>query len=120
MSSQRRRLGKKNVIGGDSGVSGDMSAASITSLPTNVSYLDNIVYTCRWTGAPIGVITINGSLDGSDWYALPGFTVSPQPAGTSSSASIDIDETGFLYLQVVYTKTSGTGTLAVSIGAKGK
>ena len=97
---------------------GDMSGATVTSATTNIQYLDNIAYQLYWTGTPTGTFDVQVSGDNTNWASLP---LNPVPAATASSGSafIDIYQTAANYIRVVYTRTSGSGTLNVLISAKG-
>lgn len=107
---------------------GDMSAASITSLVSEIQYLDDIAIQMNWSGSPVGTFAIQGSLDyaqdyagnvtnAGNWIAL---TLNPIPAATGSSGNwlVNLDGLSFPAIRLVYTKTSGTGTLNAFISGK--
>lgn len=107
---------------------GDMSTASLISSVTNIQYMDNICIELVFTGSPVGTFAVQGSADydqdaqgvvlnAGNWVAL---TLSPSPAATGSANSIliDMNQLSFPWMRVVYTKTSGTGTLNAYIGGK--
>lgn len=81
-------------------------------------------FQAEWTGNPTGTLVVQGSLQigvGSipvpTWTNIP-FTLTPgNPAGTASSAIIDV-LTACEYIRVQYTNTTGTGTLNVRSSAK--
>lgn len=123
MSSRKNVLPPFAIIS-----SGDMSQSSLTSTVTNIQYMDNICISLVWTGSPTGTFAVQGSLDhqqdalgniitAGNWIALG---LSPNPAATGSAGStlIDLNQLSFPYIRVVYTKTSGTGTLNAKIGGK--
>jgi hypothetical protein len=108
--------------------SGDMSQSFITSSITGIQYLDNIGIQLNWTGTPIGSFSFQVSIDHAqdnrgnvtvvgNWVTL---AVSPTiaAAGTSDQAYVDINQTGATFIRVLYTKTSGTGTLNAFLSAK--
>lgn len=109
-------------------VSQDMSAASITSNVIDIRYLDDIAIQAVWTGtSPVGTITVQGSLD----YSAPPMAIanagiwttvvlSPTAAvsGNTGNILINMDQLSFPYIRIVYTKTSGTGTLSTYICGK--
>lgn len=100
-----------------SGVSGDMSQASITSLGFNVQNMDNIGIQIVWTGSPVGTLALNGSGYDGGYLPLPGFSVNA-PSGSAGGTLLDIVPTSMFWLQLVYTKTSGTGSLNAWFFAK--
>jgi hypothetical protein len=112
-----------------------MSLADITSDPTVLQSLTSCSYELSWTGAaPIGTASIQFSNDyslGADgktanagnWVtatlSLNGAPVSSIPiSGSPGNAFIDIDKTAAYAVRLVYTKTSGTGTLKATVNAK--
>ncbi|GAC1590972.1 MAG: hypothetical protein NVS3B25_09970 [Hymenobacter sp.] len=101
---------------------GDMSQASLTTPALNVQDLGRVGLALMFTGTPTGTFSVNVSLDyngvsGGTWIPL---TLSPAPVASGAANQIYIDLTVVTapWLQVVYTKTSGTGTLDVYASAK--
>lgn len=108
---------------------GDMSLASITSDITEVKLQDNVGIQLHWTGTPVGTFAFQVSLDhkkdpngnvlvAGNWVSLP---MSPAiaAAGGADDAYVDLNQLSAQYIRVVYTRTSGSGTLDVYVGAKG-
>ena len=106
-----------------------MASATLTSSVVEIRNQDNVGIQLSWTGTPVGTfavqISINHAQDASgnvtvagDWVTL---TLSPSiaAAGTPDSAIIDLNQMSASYIRVVYTRTSGTGTLNAYITAKG-
>lgn len=110
-------------------------AANIFSKPTIIQKLSMISYQAEWTGTtPIGAASVevsnNYSLnpDGSvknagTWTTMTfqynGTAVTSVPiTGNAGNGFFDIDATGSYAMRFVYTATSGTGTLQVTINAK--
>lgn len=99
---------------------GDMSGASITSSITNIQFLDNVGVQLNWSGStPIGTIVVQVSADhaqdaegnvtvAGNWISLP---VSISVSGNTGSGYFDLNQLSSPWIRVVYTKTSGTGTL---------
>lgn len=122
MSSRKNTLLKFQTI-----TNGDMSTAAITSSVTSIQFLDNIGVQVNWTGtAPVGTIAVQVSADyaadefgnvtnAGNWFTLP---VSPAVSGGTGSVYVDLNQMSAPWLRVVYTKTSGTGTLNAFITAK--
>jgi hypothetical protein len=93
-------------------------AGTITSSTANIGGYDNVAIQLTWTGTPVGTFAIQASLDATNWVALTlGTTVSV--AGAADTALIEITMAPYPYLRVVYTATSGTGTLNAYLCAKG-
>lgn len=114
--------------------SGSM-AVNLTSQATVVSNLSMVSYEAVWTGSsPVGAVSVQGSndyllgaegniLNAGTWTTLPlsynGNSVMSIPVtGNSGNGVIDIASTGLYALRFVYTATSGTGSLVVTIAAK--
>lgn len=104
-------------------------AGNITSRATIIQKLSMIGYDISWTGtAPVGAMTIQVSntyaenADGSvrvagNWTTLT--LSSPAPvSGATGNGFIDVDATGAYAIRLVYTRTSGTGTMNATITAK--
>ncbi len=109
--------------------SGDMSQATITSLPTIIQKLSMISYDVSWSGtSPVGALTIQCSntysqnADGTvrtagNWNTMT-LNTPANVSGNSGTGFIDVDATGAYAIRLVYTKTSGTGTINAVINAK--
>lgn len=107
---------------------GDMSG-NITSLPTIVQKLSMIGYDISWTGtAPVGVMSVQVSntysknADGSvknagSWTTLT-LSSTPTVSGSTGNGFVDVDATGAYAIRLVYTRTSGTGTMNATLCAK--
>lgn len=110
-------------------------ASSITSAPTFLETLTMASYSISWTGTtPVGTISLQTSNDATldsagqlansgTWNTAPlqsgGASVSSIPiSGNSGSGMIEILATGVNAVRLVYTATSGTGTLAVKFVGK--
>ena len=110
-------------------------ATNLTSLVTVVSRLSLVNYSCSWTGSsPVGSVSIQGSNDfelnpegvvenTGTWNTLPlgynsGVVTAIPISGNSGNGAIDIATTGFYALRFIYTATSGTGNLTVTVNAK--
>jgi len=104
-------------------------ASSIASTIVEVKNQDNIGIQLHWTGAPVGDFyfqissnyaqDIEGNVTNpGNWVVLP---VSPAivASGTPDDAYVDLNQLSAMYVQVVYTAASGSGTLNAIITAKG-
>lgn len=106
-------------------VNGDMSQASITSAVTDIQFLDNIGIQLDFSGSPVGTfdvqISLNYSIDNlSNTVISSGTWVTIASGSTSGGSPIffDLNQLSAPFIRVVYTKTSGTGTLNSIISAK--
>jgi hypothetical protein len=102
---------------------------SITSDPVEIKNQDNIGIQLHWTGAPVGAFDIEISsnyredMEGNvqnagNWVTLP---LSPAitASGSADDAYIDLNQMSAMYMRIVYTRTSGTGSLDAYVVAKG-
>lgn len=103
--------------------------ATITGDPIEIKNQDNIGIQLHWTGTPVGAFSIQISsnyrqdIEGNvqvtgNWVTLP---LSPAitAAGSADDAYIDLNQMSAMYMRIVYTRTSGTGTLDAYVVAKG-
>lgn len=114
--------------------SGSM-AANITSQPVIVQYLYAMCVTLSWSGtSPVGTIAVQGSNDFSlsaagtvqnagTWTNLTlnygGSAVTTIPiSGNTGQGLIDIIATGVYAIRVVYTASSGSGSITAILNAK--
>lgn len=110
-------------------------AANITSMPTILQSLSRVSYSVSWAGSsPVGTIQIQCSNDyaigatgtvvnSGTWntmtVSLNGSPVQTIPVtGNSGSGLIDITATAAYAVRLVYTFTSGTGTLQAIVTGK--
>ena len=94
---------------------GDM-AANVTSLTINLNHMSQFNVQALFTGSPVGAIKIQQSNDGTNWDDVPASSVSVSAAG---SQSWNLYMVGYPWARLVYTRTSGTGTLNATVYAKG-
>lgn len=113
--------------------SGDMSG-NITSLPTNIEQISCLSYDIAWTGTPTGTFAVQvsntyvpsaapGNLrqNAGNWTTIPAANFQgtyPTPAGSADNGALDLDVTAFSWVRLVYTRSSGTGTLNVMVAGK--
>ncbi len=106
---------------------GDMSA-NINSLITNIQQIPYVSYSVSWTGAPVGSFSVQVSndyelnsagqvLNAGTWDTLP-LTNPVTASGSAGNGFIDIRGTSAAWIQLVYTATSGSGTLNATIAGK--
>lgn len=86
-------------------------ATSITSSVQGMQNYHFIYIQAVFTGSPVGTFTIQSSNDQTNWDTISGSSVAISAAG---SQSWNICNIGYPYLRVVYTRTSGSGSLTVT------
>ncbi len=105
-------------------------STDITSVAVEIKNQDNIGVQLNWTTADaIGAFSIQISsdhvqdLEGNiqtpgNWISLP---LSPgiSSAGNSDTAYVDLNQMSAQYMRVLYTRTSGSGTVTAIVVAKG-
>jgi hypothetical protein len=135
--STRTNLRPQIVIPSPQGspANGNSMATNITSAPTILQSLSKCSYSVSWTGtSPVGAVSVQVSNDYSlnpngttnnagTWNTLAfeynGSLVTSIPiTGNSGSGLIDILETSAYAIQLVYTATSGVGTMQAIINGK--
>jgi hypothetical protein len=98
-------------------ITGGNMATTLTSLSVNQPWFDNLCVTAFFTGSPTGVFTVNVGPDNVNWAPLP---LSPAPVASGGPGVIvmDLNQLAMPWLQVIYTPTSGSGTLNVTVAGK--
>ncbi len=113
----------------------DMSASSTASDATVLQGLSMVSYACSWTGAsPVGTISLEISNDYSlypdgtvnnagIWNLVPlnvngTFTTSCAVSGNTGNGYIDVSATAGYAVRLLYTRTSGSGTLTIVVSGK--
>lgn len=108
---------------------GDMSQATIISKVTVIQNLSMVSYDISWSGAtPVGVLSVQVSntytqnADGSvanagNWTTLT-LSATTAVSGNTGNGFIDVDASAGYAIRLVYTKTSGTGSLQATVNGK--
>ena len=115
-------LGTIDIVGGSSGVSGDMSTL-IPSLYKNIDEGVTFSVQASFTGSPVGVVELEASNDvvassaqnPTNWTIIPKTVTNITEAGTYM---VNYDLPGFTWIRLVYTPTSGTGTMYANLNTK--
>lgn len=124
MSAKRFIIKKAYLIGTTTGVnpaqvSGDMSADIIGPV-TQIDTGDQVCYQVSWTSTTaVGVISVQGSVDGVNFVDLTFSPTLTQPASNSGGYLINMALIPFPLIRLKYTKSSGSGSLVVYMSAKG-
>lgn len=97
--------------------SGDMSQATLTCAAVAIFHMPIVCLQAIWSGtSPVGTLQLQGSVNGANWFNV-GSTVAV--SGNTGSAQVTDANAGYNFARVLYTKTSGTGTLSGFAQAKG-
>lgn len=86
----------------------DMSG-NLTSIVSDVSHLDNMGVALVWTGTPVGTFSFEAQVGVSPWQdiGLTGITTT----GAAGEHVVNLNQLPFNRIRIVYTATSGTGSL---------
>jgi len=108
---------------------GDMTNP-ITTVPTSLKIIDDSGFQMIWTGAPVGTFSAQVSLDykpgqfpdetpqnAGHWVTLP-LSTPITASGVPDTAYIDLTLMSSPWVRLVYTPTSGTGSLQVYVTGK--
>lgn len=98
-----------------------MGVGTITSLVTNVQYVDRVGIQLNFTGTPTGTFQIqvsadyaqdiNGNVTNTGTWNSIVLSSTPVASGTSGSVYVDIIATSAPWIRTQYVGTSGSGTL---------
>ena len=98
--------------------SGDISG-TITSPATNTRQVDVASIAINWTGtSPVGVLTVEARNGEDDTWSELDFGQAINITGNTGEHTILFNELHFEEIRLVYTATSGTGTLDAILLAK--
>ncbi len=97
------------------------ASTSQTSEPTNIEQLDKASIRVSWTGSPIGTFQVEVRTGAKKpWFALDMGSVIDINSTTYPDLNhvIQLFELPFTDIRVVYTSTSGTGTISADLHMK--
>lgn len=94
--------------------------ATATGTAVNTEFFPILAVQAVWSAgsSPVGTVTLEGSLDGTNFTAISGVSISV--SGNSGAivgkptATLNADR----FVRAVYTRTSGSGTISVYISGK--
>ena len=99
------------------------AATTQNATPSDMSTMVAISAQAILTGSPVGTLTFQASNDltyngqtQTNWTTIPNTSVAVNSAGTYLLPKID---SCYQWVRVVYTATSGTGTVTVNVKALG-
>lgn len=104
-------------------------AGNLTSEVTIIQKLSMLSYDISWSGtAPVGVITIqvsnsysqngDGTVRNAGSWTTLSLSSPTNVSGATGNGFIDVDATAAYAMRLVYTRTSGTGTMNVIVSGK--
>lgn len=106
----------------------DMSTATCTSIGTDINQLSQYTIQAVYTGSPVGTFTLQVSTDqvptgvGADpasnvvnWTT---YTGSSQAISAAGNFVWNVFPAGYHWVRLLYTKTSGTGSLSAEFNGK--
>lgn len=111
----------KNVLTPYRIVNAVSAGATATSGVTSIRFLDNVGVSLQWSAGstPIGVYTVEASIDGAIWKTLADdAATTANVSGASGSYQLKFSNCPFDQIRIVYTRTSGSGTLDAYIMGK--
>jgi hypothetical protein len=110
-------MGSKRIVDFDSLLVDQSMGATFQSPSTNILYTDRVGYQISFTTSDaIGTFSVEVSNDESVWVALT-LSTPITAASANDDAFIDV-ETAAKFVRLVYTRSSGTGTLQAHMTAK--
>lgn len=89
-------------------LAGDLTS-SAQQLESMYGYSVQVV----WTGAPVGTLSLQASLNGSDWSTVSGSSTSL--SGAADSFLWNFQGAFYHYVRLNYVRTSGTGTITKAL-----
>jgi hypothetical protein len=92
----------------------DMSASTIESDLIDVGELGGFAVHSEFTGSPVGTLTVSATND-ENLTPCPIDTYSVTEAG---ARLLNVETPRFKWIQITYTKTSGTGSLTCKVSGK--
>lgn len=112
--------GRKDTLLSFTLISG--SAISVTSVPQNIQFYDNIwIQGDVISGSPSGTFVVQGSntynpnTGTGTWVTLLTATIT---SGSPATSGMNVNQAPFPWIRVVYTLSSGSGTVNVVLSGK--
>lgn len=94
--------------------------ADITSSSKNVNEAVSYAVHAIWSdgSSPVGTLDLQASNDDDDASFTSILSAPYAVSGNSGKLIINVEKHGYGYIRIVYTRTSGDGTLNVKVNAK--
>lgn len=108
-------MGQKKINQFQIITNGVMTGTTVITGPTqNTQNFDNIGFQFNWTGAAVGTIAIQFSIDNINFVTVvPDYLTLTQPSNNAGTFLCGYKSTPFPWCRVLYTNTSSTGVLNV-------
>lgn len=90
--------------------------STFTSPSQQLAFMVNACIQAVFIGTPMGTLNLQVSNDNVNWTTYTGSSTTVSGAGNFAWLLGDI---GFPWVQVVYTASSGTGSLSITVNGKG-
>lgn len=114
-------MGRKHVVYGFQLFDATTLGSTQTSAEVEVGQSDYGSIFLEWTGtAPVGVITVQAKNGTNGTYRDLDFGSTISISGSSGSHDLILNEIPFTHMKVVYTRTSGTGSMTASLTLKSR
>jgi hypothetical protein len=118
-------MAQKNFLHKHIIVAAPMTGTSVITSPiTEIRGFDNIFYDIQFSGSPVGTFSVQVSssydpITNPNAIFIP-LVLSPAPVASGSSGviGIDINQEGAQWIKLVYTNSSGSGTLDAYVSGK--
>ena len=91
--------------------------SSSNSAAQDVGLYQGYAIQAVWTGTPTGTLKLQATVNGTDWSDIAGTSTSL--TGSASSWLWNVTDILYESVRLVYTASSGTGTLNAYISKKG-
>lgn len=111
MSSTRRAIKTQIITAGD--MSGDVTSSTVDLTGYNAAKIELV-----FTGAPVGTFAVQERLSESAAWATLDFAATISASGAPDTHILNLNFICTYQIRVVYTRTSGTGSLDAWIKAQ--
>lgn len=91
-------------------------SGNITSIPIQLNQDFAYAVAAVWTGTPVGTLKLQASIDNVTYIDITG---SPTPVSGPGNFMWNVEVCAYQFARMVYTATSGTGTLNAKTTIKG-
>lgn len=111
--------GRKNTLPPIPIVTAGNMSGNVTSISVGVQYLDFISIEVVITGTPTGTLDVQISHDNSNWVSVPLSSTAVITSGSPSPIIFEnIEALPAPWVRMVYTATSGSGTMSATLSAR--